>query len=894
MSELETVEVQARDVLLRWIYIGDNETLAWQLKPCKKSIRYGIWRLQRVLKVPFQEKEERQLFTISPKMTSRQTLSKQRRNTNDGVLKERLMKAKLTEVIPFMRCRPNLVEKGSYCVGPNNGGHFALVFDNTFSKQTSKIVTYVLTAYPALPLQVLSSQNTSMHMVFDTDASSLHSGVLLKKKRKKLQGWARRYFTLNISTAILSYTGSPTCSILRGVIPLSISAISVNPKSKNINIDTGTEVWHLRVLSDKDWIDWCRAIEKAIKNFHNRRIEQQSILDADTVLSKSQYESLNQQLWMKVENLAEKIGFVKLEINKMIQECHENDMKNNLNNNENHYNMLKSENNEQNTNALLSLKHKNNLSSSTLDESTLGLKLSTFQIELINSELESISSQFKSILSEHHVLNQHLTYASTLKTPDISINSLNSKASIDTTFTREAWFDAQEIPENVTPYILISKEFEDGIVEESTTDEDEGKIVSCSRNVIRKLSRDKSMSWNKNKWSLYPLPYPTKVNRRDNIPPITVSPPSLLSFLRKNVGKDLSTITMPVIANEPLNLLQRAAEDLEYSELLNEAVSRPKKDGERILFIAAFAVSSFSSMRCKERLVRKPFSPLLGETFELVREDKGYRFLAEKVSHRPVVIACHAESSLWSYSHSPKPRQHFWGKSAELITDGSVLLKLITGDVYSYRKPTTFLRNVAFGEKYTEPVGHMTIVNVCSGEKAVVSFKQARLFSGRSEELSVQAFSETGTLQPLTLSGRWTHSLVLRRTDVNYKEEVIWSVGQLVDNPESHCGFTKFAATLNEITCIEDGFLPNTDTRLRKDQRNRENGNVDDAEKIKSFLEENQRQRRKKMESEGKEWKPRWFEQVKNKDPNWIIKTGDDSYWIQREKQNWTGIPKLW
>ncbi|KAG5440402.1 hypothetical protein PCK2_000535 [Pneumocystis canis] len=138
-------------------------------------------------------------------------------------------------------------------------------------------------------------------------------------------------------------------------------------------------------------------------------------------------------------------------------------------------------------------------------------------------------------------------------------------------------------------------------------------------------------------------------------------------------------------------------------------------------------------------------------------------------------------------------------------------------------KPTTFLRNVAFGEKYVEPSGHMTIINIFTGEKAVVTFKPGRIFSGRSEELSVQAFSGSGALQPLTLSGRWTQSLIMRRTDVDYKEEVIWHVGQLVDEPTSHCGFTKFAATLNEITSIEEGLLPNTDTRLREDQRNREN-----------------------------------------------------------------------
>ena len=37
------------------------------------------------------------------------------------------------------------------------------------------------------------------------------------------------------------------------------------------------------------------------------------------------------------------------------------------------------------------------------------------------------------------------------------------------------------------------------------------------------------------------------------------------------MGKDLSTIAMPIILNEPLNLLQRLCEELEYSELLDLA-----------------------------------------------------------------------------------------------------------------------------------------------------------------------------------------------------------------------------------------------------------------------------------------------------------------------------------
>jgi hypothetical protein len=43
---------------------------------------------------------------------------------------------------------------------------------------------------------------------------------------------------------------------------------------------------------------------------------------------------------------------------------------------------------------------------------------------------------------------------------------------------------------------------------------------------------------------------------------------SLISVLRKSVGKDMSQISMPVTFNEAISLLQRAAEDIEYSNLL--------------------------------------------------------------------------------------------------------------------------------------------------------------------------------------------------------------------------------------------------------------------------------------------------------------------------------------
>ena len=50
---------------------------------------------------------------------------------------------------------------------------------------------------------------------------------------------------------------------------------------------------------------------------------------------------------------------------------------------------------------------------------------------------------------------------------------------------------------------------------------------------------------------------------------------------------------------------------------------------QRMIQVAAFAVSTYSSSiyRC----AHKPFNPLLGETYECIREDKGFRFIAEQV-----------------------------------------------------------------------------------------------------------------------------------------------------------------------------------------------------------------------------------------------------------------------
>jgi hypothetical protein len=116
-------------------------------------------------------------------------------------------------------------------------------------------------------------------------------------------------------------------------------------------------------------------------------------------------------------------------------------------------------------------------------------------------------------------------------------------------------------------------------------------------------------------------------------------------ILKSMIGKDMTKMTLPVSFNEPTSLLQRVAEDLEYTDLLDIAADRTDSM-ERLVYVATYAASEYASTIGR---VAKPFNPLLGETFEYVRPDKGYRFFVEQVSHHPPIGAAWAESPKWDY-----------------------------------------------------------------------------------------------------------------------------------------------------------------------------------------------------------------------------------------------------
>ncbi|KAM4629559.1 oxysterol-binding protein-related protein 1 isoform 2-T2 [Polymixia lowei] len=409
---------------------------------------------------------------------------------------------------------------------------------------------------------------------------------------------------------------------------------------------------------------------------------------------------------------------------------------------------------------------------------------------------------------------------------------------------------------------------------------------------------------------------------------------SIWSILRKCIGMELSKITMPVIFNEPLSFLQRLTEYMEHTYLIHQAIASVDPL-ERMKCVAAFAVSAVASQW--ER-TGKPFNPLLGETYELVRDDLGFRLISEQVSHHPPVSAFHAEGLKkdFVFHGSIYPKLKFWGKSVEAEPRGIMTLELPKyNEAYTWTNPTCCVHNIIVGQLWIEQYGNVEVINHKTGERCCLNFKPCGLFGKELHKVEGYILDKSKK-KVCALYGKWTECLYIidpaafeahKRNDKKGAEDkkgskqgsgeepeelplpdadtvevipgsqLLWRIAPRPANSAQMYSFTSFAMQLNEMNKDMGGVIPKTDCRLRPDIRAMENGDIDLASEEKKRLEEKQRAARKNRSKSDEESKtrtpalgPRWFQQGQNphnSSQDWLFSGG---YW----DRNYPQLPDIY
>lgn len=945
-SKMETIDIQSRSYVVKWIRASNGDTVSFQMKPLKKSINFGIYRKDHSSTADLSEvKTETDQKGNAIRFPSENEISMSTDHGKDKntPLTTKLSLAGLTKVAWYGSISGNEVISESFR-STCDDCYYAFIMDNSSSKQskrrclltvntkrevseaiddtedydencssrsnatesislknTQNITQPLLKEQPTFASStgsIVSIENTNafprpvspvMPAKSGSPSSGLQStlrngrifqGYLLKKKRKKLQGFSKRFFKLDLKYGTLCYYLDGKSSTCRGEIVIPLSSVSANKRTRLIIVDSGIEIWVMKARDYKEWEQWIKQLELCF---------QQPISNNESVEEKAQ------SLKISHDTMTSAFLHSLTSLRKGIEECKNQSLSYSAFTvlpqptaiNSRQRNISRSSSVSSLINPFLRQRNGSTSDVSNQINEFSGSSLMEQQYHDLYKRLSELERLAKQIDSDACSLAQNWSN----KTPPASI------------FSNDEFFDAIEeeacivminddvARDNIRPIYSAygegkddddDDEEEDELGVEAGESEETNEVIESLTSSQTDILSSEEVRPSSSNFDLYPLPLNFEVNRRTNITGPASSPPSLLSFFRKNVGKDLSSVSMPITSNEPVSILQVLSEAFEYSNLLNKAAQETENPLARLQFVSAFALSYLSIHRQKVRSLRKPFTPLLGETYELVREDMGIRLISEKVSHKPAIFAYHVEHYDWVCTYTVTPVQKFWGKSIEFTNEGQFELVFRNdGSKYLWSQPTVFLKNIIAGERYMEPANEFSVI--CSNStKAIIEFRAGGMFSGRSEDVNI-TISDANSRKVSALKGQWTNQIIDPQTG-----QVIWKCGELVQNSEKKFGFTKFTSTLNEITKIEEGMIPPTDSRLRPDLRIYERGGIAEAEKLKLRLEELQRERR----NVGEDAKPQYFKQIKPL--KWVFLDGEDGYWERRRRGDWSNVKPLW
>lgn len=346
------------------------------------------------------------------------------------------------------------------------------------------------------------------------------------------------------------------------------------------------------------------------------------------------------------------------------------------------------------------------------------------------------------------------------------------------------------------------------------------------------------------------------------------------NILKENIGKDLSKMSMPVYAKEPVTLVQKMSEFLEHVHVLREA-NAEQNSTLRTAKVAAFFIVCIAQNKLR---LKASFNSLMGETYEWV--DGDLRCIIESVSVHPPIQSFYCESIDFVLSGCFQLKTNLSIASMEFETLGHFDIKLKAFDeTYTVKRPRITLHNYIIGDMYIWVKGELVVTNNKFGDVCTVTFRSKGWSSKHDYEIN-------GTVQDgqkntlYNVVGKWDSHMSIVDTR-NNSETLLADKGKELANASFQYNFSPFGVNINFLSNELTHLIAPTDARLRSDIRAYENGNLDLAAIEKNRLEENQRIRRKQIPNQ----KPVWFE-VETEGKN-IRSRYLGQYFVARAARKW-------
>ncbi|XP_076674874.1 oxysterol-binding protein-related protein 8 isoform X2 [Andrena cerasifolii] len=349
---------------------------------------------------------------------------------------------------------------------------------------------------------------------------------------------------------------------------------------------------------------------------------------------------------------------------------------------------------------------------------------------------------------------------------------------------------------------------------------------------------------------------------------------SLIWFLMKQVrpGMDLSKVVLPTFILEPRSFLEKLADSYYHADLLSRAVVEDDAF-TRMKGVVKWYLSGFYK---KPQGLKKPYNPLLGETFRCYwQHSNGSRtfYIAEQLSHHPPISGFYVTNRQDGFTISATiiAKSKFYGNSTSAVLDGVAILTMLPrGEDYTMTVPYAYCKGILMGTLSMELGGKVHINCEKTGYHAELDFKLKPFLGGAEQMNQVVGAIRLGKETLANVSGYWDGQIVI--TDKRAGQETVFF------NPTPEVRKKR----LKKYTVPLEHQGPWESEKLWYDVT--QAINRDDqvaATEAKTHLEEAQRDRAKERKFKGQEWIPKYFVQDIITG-NWVYRHADVRPWDSR------------
>ena len=189
-------------------------------------------------------------------------------------------------------------------------------------------------------------------------------------------------------------------------------------------------------------------------------------------------------------------------------------------------------------------------------------------------------------------------------------------------------------------------------------------------------------------------------------------------------------------------------------------------------------------------------------------------------------------------SHNiPKPKFGFNGGkgSVSVIPHGvfDIYFKNLDEHI-SVSKPNIHVKNLIWGGLYVDIDGCVECVNHKTKENVKIYFTEKK--DNKNSFLEGYGFDSQGN-KTLLITGTWLSEIKMKDLRSG-QTETVWEEGPLINEAHLQYFFNDLSVRLNQRVDGMDGVVSPTDSRWREDIKLYEEGEADEADKVKYDIEE--------------------------------------------------------